>query len=1278
MKTLQTRNLFQIICLLLTGLVPAAWADTASYTTAGNFTWTCPAGVTSVQVECWGGGGAGGGARKTASPGAGGGGGGGGAYAKATSITVTPGTDYTVVVGGGGLHTPTFTVTGTAASGTNSWFGLPSASTTNCLAVGGGGGQDLYGNTGGTGGTGGAAGSCTYSGTGSVAYSGGTGATATASRGGGGGSSAGTSSGGNNGGSGAVNNAGAAVTGGGAGGAGTIGGAGSSGGAPGGGGGGAQYSASSATRTGGDGAAGQVILTYTVVYDHVNVETAADGSGSIVSAQDVSSGSSITVYAIGRGADNSFMSNAPAAWSLVNKTGGVATSDLVASGDGTSATFTGHQSGSANIQAVVGTATANTSGLITVPATVVTGKLWNVDADGNWSAAGNWSGGVPTAAGDMAILGVGSSLRTVTLDTGESVGGITFTNPNSFVISGANTLTLDNSGNGAALLVTGGTTNAIKTPVALNDNTAITVNSGKTLIVSGTIANTGAARTLTVGDAGTAVLSSANTYGPASSGTTGTTLNGGGTLQIGNNTSLGAGDVSVSGAGGTIQAGAAGLSLTNNISIASGTTAMLDNQGNTFTLGGIISGTAGNLAATGNGTVVLSGTNTYTGGTTISGGTVQFSADNNLGASASGITLNGGTLAMSDSVILYLAGSHTITVGAGGGTINNASTNADYALPAAGQLTGSGALTNTGVFAIWIQQANSGFTGNLYVNGGVTEAGVANALGSSAVTVNPGGELAVDNATLANSLTVNGGTISPNNGGATFSGAISIGAGGMTVANRNWWQPATTQPATISGVISGGGALTKTGGGTLTLNNANSYSGGTTNSAGTLIIANGTGAGSGTITLENGATLGLPGGSGSLYVGNAVTISGTNATAYLTSGQLAFQFTGAFSGSSDQTLAMSGSTGVNLGAISSKQLQNMYGTVSIPSGTTLAFRATALTNGSDNALFKVDGYLTTRNGGTVALGALSGSGSVSMGTSGNNGVGLAYTIGARGTDETFSGVISDGDTANNKRVSVTKTGSGTQTFSGANTYTGNTTISNGVLALVGTASIANSANLDISAGAQLDVSGLSGAFSLGGQTLKGNGSVNGSVTVAAGSTIAPGESAVGTLTVSNSVTLAGTTWMTVNTNSAPNASQLVAGGTLAFGGTLVISNAGPALAVGNQFTLFSAGGTGSFTISPASPGAGLAWDTSALASSGILKVASAGPSGTDHLTNSVAGSTLSLSWGLGWTLECQTNSLTVGLGTNWETCVPSSANITSTNITVDPNSPAVFYRLTYP
>jgi hypothetical protein len=64
--------------------------------------------------------------------------------------------------------------------------------------------------------------------------------------------------------------------------------------------------------------------------------------------------------------------------------------------------------------------------------------------------------------------------------------------------------------------------------------------------------------------------------------------------------------------------------------------------------------------------------------------------------------------------------------------------------------------------------------------------------------------------------------------------------------------------------------------------------------------------------------------------------------------------------------------------------------------------------------------------------------------------------------------------------------------------------------------------------------------------------------------------------------------------------------------------------------------------------------------------------------NSVNGGVLSLSWpaGQGWRLESQTNTLTVGLSTNWVEAADSS--VSSTNFTIDTAQPTVFYRLVYP
>jgi hypothetical protein len=49
----------------------------------------------------------------------------------------------------------------------------------------------------------------------------------------------------------------------------------------------------------------------------------------------------------------------------------------------------------------------------------------------------------------------------------------------------------------------------------------------------------------------------------------------------------------------------------------------------------------------------------------------------------------------------------------------------------------------------------------------------------------------------------------------------------------------------------------------------------------------------------------------------------------------------------------------------------------------------------------------------------------------------------------------------------------------------------------------------------------------------------------------------------------------------------------------------------------------------------------------------------------------------GWILQQQTNSLSAGLGTNWVD-VAGSSSITSTNITINSTSPAVYYRLRSP
>ena len=71
--------------------------EVQSFTTIGSTTWTAPAGVTSLEYIIVGGGGGGGGGYDT-----GAGGGGGGGMVLSGTIAITPGTDYTVLVGEGG------------------------------------------------------------------------------------------------------------------------------------------------------------------------------------------------------------------------------------------------------------------------------------------------------------------------------------------------------------------------------------------------------------------------------------------------------------------------------------------------------------------------------------------------------------------------------------------------------------------------------------------------------------------------------------------------------------------------------------------------------------------------------------------------------------------------------------------------------------------------------------------------------------------------------------------------------------------------------------------------------------------------------------------------------------------------------------------------------------------------------------------------------------------------------------------------------------------------
>ncbi len=483
---------------------------------------------------------------------------------------------------------------------------------------------------------------------------------------------------------------------------------------------------------------------------------------------------------------------------------------------------------------------------------------WTNNVSGNWSGGTNWSSNpnVPHAAGDNATLGVSSAFQTVTLDTNETVGGIQFTNPNSFAVANSgHALKLDNSGFGASLIVSAGTSNAIQTSVALNDNTTVTVGGGNSLAISGIISNSpSVTKALTVNGAGTTILSGANTYGPAA-GTVGTTLSGGGTLQVASNSALGAGDLSVT-ANSTLQAGAA-VSLGNNIDIAPTVTVTANNNGNNLVLNGAINGN-GTLTAIGGGTLTLGGNNNVTGSFTVNAGELSISSAANVGSSY--IVLNGGGLLGTGSFDM----TNNIGVGpAGGATPGTAFIDAasGQAFELDGVIASAG---NTG--------ANNLMVNSLAASPGLVILGGANTF-SGTTTICTNTTLALDNPLALQDSTLNysSGTLGFTNITAATLGSL-IGTNNLVLTNAAGAALALTVGnnngnASYTGNLSGSGSLTKTGTGTQTIGSA---TGGGASYTGQTLIYNGT------VVLDGNGSVSMNAGANNLWLDASLGASALN------------------------------------------------------------------------------------------------------------------------------------------------------------------------------------------------------------------------------------------------------------------------------------------------------------------------------------------------------------------------------------------------------------------
>ena len=322
---------------------------------------------------------------------------------------------------------------------------------------------------------------------------------------------------------------------------------------------------------------------------------------------------------------------------------------------------------------------------------------------------------------------------------------------------------------------------------------------------------------------------------------------------------------------------------------------------NTLTLGGTTSGGNVSIANTisGNGsvmvntagTVTLGGPNTHTGGTTLTAGTLNINHGKAVGTAASTFTINGGTLDNTSAAAITFSNINPIAIGG------------NFAFAGTKDLNlGTGAVALGGATRTITANAGTLMIGGVISGGGIIKegAGVLSLSGSntcSGTTTVVAGTLNLrnTNALQYSVLALTGGTVSF--GTSTTSGLTSMTLGGLdgprnvnlnnfltvptavnlTIGNNNGQNPV------YSGALgnpNGAAKLTKIGSNTQTLAGANTYTGITLVTEGTLALA--AGSENSPITVNNAAALGFTLGSSitstssvTLNTGAKIKITGT-------------------------------------------------------------------------------------------------------------------------------------------------------------------------------------------------------------------------------------------------------------------------------------------------------------------------------------------------------------------------------------------------------------------
>ncbi len=580
---------------------------------------------------------------------------------------------------------------------------------------------------------------------------------------------------------------------------------------------------------------------------------------------------------------------------------------------------------------------------------------------------------------------------------------------------------------------------------------------------------------------GTMSLSGTSTY-------TGSTAASGGTLALGAAGSInGSSGITVNGTGAKLIQGSS-VGITPTVTLTNGT---LDGVGSVSTVN--VGAATGGIVANGNGTpggVLTIGTLTFAGGATV-----------NLLSSSTSAPL---ATTLLDTT---LAGAGAIVINASNSLWNNGAT---YDLIGFGTLSGAG-LSNFAVGTITglgaRQSALLGQSGTaitLGITGDLPRwTGTGDATWTSAVQAPKNWVLQSDGVTGTDFFAVNDTPLFDDNAAGSTTVTITQNVSPTSTTFNNSSKNYAVSASGAFGIT--GGLLVKSGTGSLTINTANSYSGGTTLNNGTLILNNAAALGTGALTI-NGGTLdhGTAGpltlsgaiaqnwngdfsfaGSNDLNLGTgAVALNATRTIT--TNGTAALSATGPVSGigfgitkAGNGTLILSGAntfsgavtvnagnlqlggvntfTGgatVNGGMLQLNASQLFTGGVTINGGVVRAGNAGAFNTVAPNAV--IFGPATTGKlqiaGNNVTVSALTNDVSVGTPVVENGVAGTATLTIANAAADTYAGVLQDGAVGS---LAISKTGVGTLTLTGPNTYTGSTIIGGGTLEIFNVAALGN-------------------------------------------------------------------------------------------------------------------------------------------------------------------------------------------------------------------------------